>query len=136
MGISKFNTERYYDPTAHEAVSNVEKEIRKWRPVVYICSPYSGSVEENTEKARRYCRFAVNQGVIPLASHLLFPQFMSETNERALALHMGAVLMGMCKQVWVFGDKITPGMDSEIRKAKWKRMPVRYFTEDCKEKTK
>lgn len=136
MGISKFNTEGYYDPTAHEAVSNVEKEIRKWRPVVYICSPYSGSVEENTEKARRYCRFAVNQGVIPLASHLLFPQFMSETNGRALALHMGAVLMGMCKQVWVFGDKITSGMDSEIRKAKWKRMPIRYFTEECKEKTK
>ena len=67
MGISRFNSEGYYDPTAHEAVCNIEKEARKWRPLVYICSPYSGDVDRNTEKARRYCRFAVDQGAIPFS---------------------------------------------------------------------
>ena len=52
MGISRFNSEGYYDPTAHEAVCNIEKEARKWRPLVYICSPYSGDVARNTEKGR------------------------------------------------------------------------------------
>ena len=133
MGISRFNSEGYYDPTAHEAVSNMEKEARKWRPLVYICSPYSGDVDRNTEKARRYCRFAVDQGAIPLAAHLLLPQFMSETRERDLALFMDMVLMGKCEQVWVFGKKISSGMASEIAKAKKRNMTIRYFTEQCKE---
>lgn len=42
-------------------------------PVVYICSRYSGDVKRNTEMARRYCRYAVDQGCIPLAPHLILP---------------------------------------------------------------
>lgn len=135
MGISKFNSEGYYDPTAHEAVKNMEKEQKKWRPLVYICSPYSGEVEQNTQRARYYSRFAVDQGAIPLAAHLLLPQFMSETDERELALFMDLVLIGKCEQIWVFGENISPGMETEIAKAKKRDMIIRYFTEDCEEIT-
>ena len=85
MGVSRFNSEGYYDPTPHEAVSNIDKEAKKWRPLVYVCSPYAGDVRNNTENARRYCRFAVDAGAIPLAPHLLLPQFLSEETERELA---------------------------------------------------
>lgn len=135
MGISKYNSEGYADPTAHEAVRNVEKEQHKWRPLVYICSPYSGDVVGNTEKARRYSRFAVDKGAIPLTAHLLLPQFMSEKNERDLALFMDMVLMSKCEEVWVFGKDITSGMAAEIAKAKKKNMTIRYFAENCKEIT-
>lgn len=135
MGISKYNSEGYHDPTAHEAVRNVEQELKKWRPLVYICSPYSGDEAASIQKARRYSRFAVDQGAIPLAAHLLFPQFMSESAERELALFMDMVLMGKCEEVWVFGRDITSGMAAEIAKAKRKNMKLRYFTEDCKETT-
>ena len=63
MGINKFNCEGYYDPTAYEALTRIENEARKlrsFRPVVYICSPLSGDLEGNQEKAARYCRFAVD----------------------------------------------------------------------------
>lgn len=133
MGISKYNSEGYHDPTVHEAVRNIENELKKWRPLVYICSAYSGDVEANTQKARHYSRFAVDRGAIPLAAHLLLPQFMSEKNERDLALFMDMVLMGRCEEVWVFGKNITSGMAAEIVKAKQKHMTIRYFTEDCKE---
>lgn len=135
MGISKYNSEGYADPTAHEAVRNIEKEQRKWRPLVYICSPYSGDVEGNTKKARRYSRFAVDRGAIPLTAHLLLPQFMSEKNERDLALFMDMVLMSKCEEVWVFGKDITSGMAAEIAKAKKKNMTIRYFAKNCKEIT-
>lgn len=135
MGISKYNSEGYADPTAHEAVRNIEKEQKKWRPLVYICSPYSGDVAGNTEKARRYSRFAVDKGAIPLTAHLLLPQFMSEKNERDLALFMDMVLMSKCEEVWVFGKEITSGMAAEIAKAKKKNMTIRYFAENCKEIT-
>lgn len=135
MGISKYNSEGYYDLTAHEAVRNVEQELRKWRPLVYICSPYSGDIAGNMRKARQYCRFAVDRGAIPLAAHLLFPQFMSESAERELALFMDMVLVGKCEEVWVFGERVTSGMAWEIAKAKKKNMTIRYFTESCKETT-
>jgi hypothetical protein len=133
MGISKYNSEGYADPTAYNAVRSIEKKTRKRRLLVYICSPYSGDVESNTAKARRYCRFAVDKGVIPLAAHLLFPQFMSETKERELALCMDLVLLGKCDQLWVFGNKHSSGMNTEIAKAKKRHMTIRYFTEKCQE---
>ena len=80
MSINKFNSEGYYDPTAYEAMTTVEKEekaLRAFRPIVYICSPYAGDVSKNVENARNYSRFAVDKGYIPVAPHLLFPQFLA-----------------------------------------------------------
>ena len=57
MSINKFNSEGYYDPTTYEALTRIENDARKlrsFRPVVYICSPLSGDVEGNQEKAARY----------------------------------------------------------------------------------
>ncbi len=80
---SKRNSEGYFDPTAYEALAKIEKEAkaqRAFRPLVYICSPLSGAVKRNRENARRYCRFAVERGAIPLAPHLYFPQFMEDAD--------------------------------------------------------
>ena len=88
MGVSKYNSEGYYDPTAYEALAKItqEEKAARYRPLVYICSPYSGDTEGNTEKARRYSRFAADAGTIPIAPHLLLPQFLSEETERELAI--------------------------------------------------
>ena len=135
MSISKFNSEGYFDPTTYEALSNVEREERaaRYRPLVYICSPFSGDISGNIDKAKKYSRFAVDQKAIPLAPHLLFPQFMDEDTERELAVFMDMVLLGRCKEVWVFGSHISDGMAAEIEKAKRKQIRIRYFSEDCKE---
>ena len=138
LSISKYNSEGYYDPTAYEALSAIEKEeqaLRAFRPIVYICSPYAGDVETNVDAARRYSRFAVEQGYIPVAPHLLFPQFLNEESpkERQLGLFFGNALMSKCSEVWVFGDHISPGMEAEIRRARWKNYRLRYFTNNCEE---
>lgn len=139
MGINKFNSEGYYDPTTYEALTNIAREEktakRVYRPLVYICSPYAGEVEWNVNMARVYSRFAVRNACIPLASHLLYPQFMDDGNpaERSLALFMGLVLLTKCDQVWVFGRKISAGMAAEIAKAEKKKIPVWYFTEEMEE---
>lgn len=104
-----------------------------YRPLVYVCSPYSGNVKENSARARNFCRFAVERMAIPLAPHLLFPQFMSEEKERSLALFMGIVLLGKCDEIWVLGDHISEGMEGEIAKAKKMRKRIRYFTEAMEE---
>ena len=118
-----FNSEMYPDPTAYHALTKIQKEEKasRYRPLVYICSPYSGDIAGNTEKAIKYCRFAVDNNAIPLAPHLLFPQFMD------------MVLIGRCEQRWVFGETITAGMQAEINKANKKCIKIRRFTDLYKE---
>ena len=140
MSIEKYNAERYADPTAYAAMTNIEKEEKAlftFRPIVYICSPYAGDVESNVRAAQRYSRFAVDTGYLPIAPHLLFPQFMNDRDvkERQLGLFFGNVLMSKCAEVWVFGSRISSGMEAEIERAKRKNYTVRYFNSDLKEVT-
>lgn len=134
MGVR--NSEGYMDLVPYKAIANIDREKRAetqstFRPLVYICAPFSGDVEENRKKAAEFAKFAYDNGCIPVTPHLLFP-FMNDRNkeERALALHMDIVLMGKCKEVWVLAERITDGMRSEIIKAKSRRQTVRYFTSD------
>lgn len=99
MGDLFKNQEGYADPTAGAAMKEVIKEARKWRPLVYICSPYSGDPPGNTKKAIMYSRFAVDQGAIPLAPHLLLPLYMDESTERELAMFMDMVFLGRCEEM-------------------------------------
>lgn len=139
--MNKYNSEGYPDPTAYGALSAIEQEEKKaaraarYRPLVYICSPFSGDVPGNTKKAIRYSRFAVDSHAIPIAPHLLFPLFMDEETERDLAMFMDMVILGRCEELWVFGGTVSVGMKAEIDKAKRKNMTVRYFTDDLKEVT-
>ncbi len=137
MSISKFNSEHYHDPTAYEALKKIENEYKRkpFRPIVFICSPFKGDIERNIAKAQGYSRFAVSKNCIPFAPHLLFPQFMddSDKSQRELGLFFGMVFMSKCQEVWVFGRNITKGMSVEIEKAKERRIPIKYFNERCEE---
>ncbi len=135
---NKYNAEGYYSPTEYEALTNIEKEEKaaNFRPIVYICSPYSVNVNRNIEMARKYCRFAVDKHYLPIAPHLLFTQFMDDTipEERETAIFMNFVLMSKCAEMWVFGYVISAGMQAEINRAKRKNIKIRYFTEELEEK--
>ena len=138
--VSMYNSEGYKDPVVYEALTRVEAEERAaraaaaYRPLVYICSPYAGDIEKNTYRARAFSRFAVEKKYIPIAPHLLCPQYLNEETERWLGLKMGIVFMGKCEEIWVFGDVVSEGMAAEIDKAKRMRKKIRYFTDDLQEK--
>ena len=133
------NHEGYPDPTAGTALAKIEQEAYRLRcpfmPLVYICSPYQGDVEHNTQAAQRYSQFALAQKRLPIAPHLLFPQFMgAETDAtRELALHMGMILLTKCHELWYFGDHISEGMKLELNRARLRGIPVRHFNENCEE---
>lgn len=133
MGVDYRNPEGYADPVPFQALSSIDKEKKRFRPIVYICSPFSGDVAGNTEKARVYSRFVVDQGAIPIAPHLLLPQFMKEETERELAMFMDIAILSKCKELWVFGEP-TARMQSEIAYAEKKKMTIKYF-DDVREET-
>ena len=118
------NSEGYPDPTAGAALKF------GYTPVVYICSKYRGDVETNVYNAQLYSRYAVEQGYIPIAPHLLLPQFVDEETERDLALFMGRVIMSKCSEVWVFGDERSEGMNAEIAYAAAKEKYIRFISEE------
>lgn len=135
--MNRYNAEGYIDLTAYEALSRIEREERKakkaaaYRPLVYICSPYShGCINDNIENARRYSRFAVDTHYVPIAPHLLFPQFLED---RQTAMSLNQVLLEKCSQLWVFGSVRSEGMQQEIQWAKQLQITIRYFTEELEE---
>lgn len=130
------NSEGYMDVVAYKAIMNVDREKKAetksaFRPLVYICSPFSGDIEGNKKKAAEFAHFAYKQGCIPVTAHLMFPFMNDESKEeRALALRMDIILMGKCQEVWVLSERITEGMAAEIDKATRRHQTIRYFDND------
>lgn len=140
MEINYRNREGYPDPTCHDAVTNIVKDEKMeqqhaFRPLVYICSRYDND-RDSIGNLSAFCRFVVDKGNIPLAPHLMFSHFMhtKDDEERGLTTFMDVILLGKCQEIWVFGDRITKGMQIEINKAhQRKHQPIRYFNSDFKE---
>lgn len=134
-----YNSEGYFSPTEFEAFTRIEKAEKEaaFRPVVYICSPYSGDTERNIENAKKYSRFAVDRNYLPITPHIYFTQFMDDEipEERNTAIFMNRVLLSKCVELWVFGSVISRGMKGEIKRAKRKHLKIRYFTEEMEETT-
>lgn len=150
------NSEGYYDPTAgaviakcdrkeksdrrkaaHKANAKARKQAAaENRAIVYICSPYARDTVRNILAAQKYCRYAVNNGYLPFAAHLFFPQFLNDDNpaERSLGLSFGNVFMDKSSQIWIFSDgEYSAGMQAEYDRAVKKGYRIRYFTTDCRE---
>ena len=134
------NNEHYADPTFAEAYANIKREIAKnngetYMPWVYIASPLRGNVERNIENAKDYCRFAIKQNVVPMCPHIYFTLFLNDSAEieRRIGLILGLQMLKRCKEVWVFGDRISEGMANEIQIAEKRKIPIRYFTSECAE---
>ncbi len=108
--------------------------MEKNRSLIFVCSPYRGDVEANVKNARAYCRFVFEQGGIPFAPHLLFTQFLndSEPLERDAGLCMGLEMLMLCDELWAFGDP-TLGMSYEIAAAVKGKKSIVYFDGDCRE---
>ena len=100
-----------------------------------VKKPELGYVGEITDVNVQPILDVIDKGYIPVAPHLLFPQFLDDADpdERELGIFFGNAIMSKCSEVWVFGSRISAGMQAEIRRAKWKNYRLRYFTEDCQE---
>lgn len=133
------NSEGYADPTAGAAMSRIMKEYRqkqkkryadKNRRKIYVASKYAGNVDANVTSAIKYCRRVIDEGYMPVASHLLYPQILNDNipEERELGLLFGLALLAVCDEVWVFGS-VSSGVAKEIEEAKRLKKRIRYFEE-------
>lgn len=85
---------------------------------IFICSPYrptandppcrKAQMEANIQRAKTACRILATMGVLPLAPHLYFTQFLKDEDaqERATGIRFGMEWLEAADEVWVFGETI------------------------------
>lgn len=101
------------------------------KPLIYICSPYAGETERNRFLAMLYCQVAVTNGMVALAPHLLYPQFIYDDSEEEgnLSMECGLELLDLCDEIrTMIGEGIGKGMEKEIDYTRKTCIPIRFFT--------
>ena len=95
---------------------------------IYVASPFSGDMDGNTKRTKEYCKRVVDEGNVPIAPHLHYPQFLDDTNpeERELGLLFALKLLEKCDELWVFA-RISSGVKNEIKMAEKMGIPIKYF---------
>lgn len=103
------------------------------RKLVYIASPYAGDVQENILAAQNACRYAMAQGAVPIAVHLMYPQILDDSSpgDREAGLQMGIRVLKACDELWLCGGRISAGMQRELDAAVQLGIPVRRIS--CQE---
>ena len=102
-----------------------------------IESPYAGDVEDNIEFARVVCLYAIYLGYAPIASHLLYTQFLDDDiqEERMLGIEAGLAWSSQAEEVWFClqeGAKLSKGMSLAMDRYTELQMnySIKYFTWD------
>ena len=84
----------------------------------YICSPYRGDIERNTEYARELTRIALDCGYTPITPHLYLTQVLNEEDQeqREKGMAAGAELLKHCRYIFI-GSRygLSEGMLAEIQ---------------------
>lgn len=103
---------------------------------IFVCSPLRGDYDGNVMRARHYCRCVLSVGHIPFAPHLLFPQFLDDTNpqEREIGINLALHELTRCDELWAFvpASGPTDGMQGEIDFAKKRGITVRELSMESK----
>ena len=105
------------------------------KKVIFVSHPLKGDLEGNTNKVKKICRELIDDGVIPLATHMLFPSFLDDNipEERETGMKGTLELLSRSDEVWVYGDRISEGMSREIDLAEKLNIPIVYKSEELSE---
>ena len=108
---------------------------RIYRPLVFIVSALSTVDPESPDRTNRFYRYAVDQGVLPVATVPIYAEVMDENDlgDRDLMLWSDNVLIGKVDQLWVLGEHIDDRMQVLIALGKKRHKVVRYFNNSFEE---
>ena len=106
------------------------------KKTVFIAHPVRGDIGGNMEKIINICKEIHNQNVIPIAPYLVSLQYLDDNipNERFLGIEANLELFhrGYIDELWLFGDRISKGMEREILLAIELNIPIVPKTEEVK----
>ena len=123
-----YNTTINGQPITYGALKELAAKTPKR---VYIAHPISGNVQSNLDKVRIiYRRLALGGEVIPVAPFFLACLALHDgiPSERmtGIAINRAYFEEGMIDELWIYGDRISPGVSKEIELADKLGIPVHY----------
>ncbi len=84
---------------------------------VYVCHPFADDPVANQIFVKGFCEDLAGRGVIPVAPHIYLPHFLNEVTQRELAMQMCLGLLEVCDELAICSEKISSGMEREIKHA-------------------
>ncbi len=72
-------------------------------------------------------KFVLEKDSVPLSPFMIHEYFMLDTVDRDKIRESNNTLVEKSDELWVFGE-ISNGVEAEIKLAKEKQKPIRYFT--------
>jgi len=104
---------------------------------VYVCSPLAAPTDEgirqNMNQAKVYMKeLAEKLQCRAIAPHAFLPEFLDDNipEERALGMDTGLRFLETCDAIVICGDRISKGMDAEIKHAIAKGITVLVYIGD------
>lgn len=104
--------------------------------VIYVASPLGAStkeeIEANIDRAIEYGEYVKSKGHKPIVVHKI-ANILDDTSPRERACGMQIdleIIFPLADEVWVFGNRISQGMQKEIELAFERKIPV-VFVREC-----
>lgn len=88
---------------------------------VFISHPISGDIEGNVKKVLEICRKIHTGNIISVAPYLVSLGYLddeiAEDRELGIEANLEALRRGFIDELWLFGERISKGMEQEIQLA-------------------
>lgn len=103
---------------------------------VFIAHPISGNVKNNIKKVFDICHKIHTPEIIPVAPYLVSLQYLNdeikEDRELGIEANLECFRRKYIDELWLFGNKISPGMIQEIKLALEFKIPIIPQTSETK----
>ena len=104
------------------------------KKTVFVAHPISGDVSGNAKCVLAICEHIHTKDIIPVAPYLVSLQYLNdevvEDRELGMEANHECFRRRYVDELWLFGDKISRGMEKEILLAREMSIPVVPKTED------
>jgi len=106
------------------------------KKTVFISHLVGGDVHGNAKKILDICKKIHDKNIIPVVPYLVTIRYLNDeiAEDRKLGMEANfeAFRRGYIDEVWLFGDRISPGMEQEIRLALELSIPIFPKTDGTK----
>ncbi|MBU3964777.1 DUF4406 domain-containing protein [Patescibacteria group bacterium] len=110
------------------------------KKVVFIGHPISGDIRSNVKKVLDICKKIHNRQIIPCVPYLVSIQYLgdeiTEDRELGIDVNLECFYRRYIDELWLFGDRISKGMEQEINLALKLDVPIIPKTNETKKQFK
>ena len=107
------------------------------KKTVFIGHPIGGDIKSNVEKVLKICAEVHTKDIIPIVPYLISLQYLNDEviEDRKLGMEANHECFHRryVDELWLFGDRISAGMEKEILLAKKMNIPIIPKTEGTKQ---